>query len=291
MLGSNELPTDAVGKNENFPQQDFPEETRKCTFYDMTHSNNAARIRIWIRLKGGLEDQVHIVMVGHQELHEGFLQAINPLKKVPAFVTDSGLKLFESFVILQYLEDRFGSTTLPSLVLDTPDDRAFVNLLVRCHDLYISSPNCTQPNFSHTQGCMYLDPVPTEFTPASRTMDVGTRAAKLAEIHKQLTWLESQIRLPFLAGERITHADCTWFPSCIFMELLLPLVFDWSPVFYETVHFPKLTIWFAKCLENDHFALTRKEIYGALEQHRQKGRFVKVREVAQNNPDYKWTYI
>ena len=34
----------------------------------------------------------------------------------------------------------------------TPNDRAFVQLLVRIHDIYISSPNCTQPHFSHTQG-------------------------------------------------------------------------------------------------------------------------------------------
>jgi len=266
------------------------EASTKCVFYDMMHSNNAARIRIWIRLKN-LQETIHTVILQHDDMASEKLGEVSPYNKVPAFVTDSGLKLFESFVIMQYLEDRFGGSTQPSLVLDTPDHRAFVNLLVRCHDIYISSPNCTQPNFSHTQGCMYLDPYPTAFTPAVRTMDTVTRAAKLAEIYKQLTWLEGMVKLPFLAGDRITHADCTWFPSCVFMELLLPLVFDWSPIFHETDHFPKLTAWFRNCLNNKHFALTHTEIYGTLDQQRLQGRFENVRQVALNHPEYKWKYI
>eukprot|EP00971_Amphidinium_carterae_P347633 6489725-Amphidinium_carterae.1 len=38
-----------------------------------------------------------------------------------------------------------------------PQARARVNLLCSIHDLYIASPNCTQPNFSHTQGaCLHV---------------------------------------------------------------------------------------------------------------------------------------
>lgn len=265
--------------------------TAKCRFYDMLHSNNSARIRIWLRLKGGLEDVVERILVGHHELHEGVLEAVNPLKKVPALQTDKGLSLFESYVILEYLEDRFGTSTEPSLVLDNPDDRAFVQLLVRIHDLYIASPNCTQPQFAHTQGCMYLDAVPTKYTPASRTMDVATRAAKLKEIHKQLTWLEGQLRLPYMAGDRITHADCTWFPTCVFMELLLPYTFGWSPIFHEEQHFPKLTTWFHKCMKNEHFSKTYGEVHGTLKGHQEDGRFELVRKIPVDNPDYKWKYI
>ena len=42
----------------------------------------------------------------------------------------------------------------------------------------------------YTQGAMYLAPHATEFTPARRAMDRPTRAAKIAEIWKQLSWLE-----------------------------------------------------------------------------------------------------
>ena len=67
--------------------------------------------------------------------------------------------------------------------LATAEARAAVDRLVRVHDLYIASPNCTQPGFAHTQGAMYLAPYATPFTPAARAMgNRATRAAKIAEI-------------------------------------------------------------------------------------------------------------
>lgn len=191
--------------------------------------------------------------------------------------------IFESFVIMQYLEDRFGTQGTP-LTLDTPEDKAFVNLLVRCHDLYIASPNCTQPNFAHTQGCMYLAPHVTPHCSAERVMDAATRAAKLAEIWKQLNWLEDKIVGPFMAGERITHADLTWFPTSIFMEFMLPRVFDWSPIFYETETFPKLTAWFQHCMKNEVFAQTRQEIFEFWELKEKEGQFAPVAEDTKQNP-------
>ena len=277
-------------------------------------------------------------MLNHDDLSQGGkLQDITPLRKVPAFVTDSGLNLFESFVILSYLEDRFGEgrgrgnndssasaataaiPPPPRLVLDTPDERAFVQLLVRQHDIYISSPNCTQPHFSHTQGCMYLDPIPTKYTPARRTMpDPNVRASKLKEIYERLCWLEESIggcvsgastsgtstrMAPYMAGERITHADITWYPTCIFMEVLLPFCFDWSPIFYNDkdstvggngggiVCFPRLTKWFQHCSKNEHFASVRKDIYDVLTRQKEDGRFDGVRDVVQKHPELKWKYI
>ena len=67
---------------------------------------------------------------------------MNPLKKVPAFVTANGDTIFESFVNMQYLEDKYGHHGVP-LTPENPEEKAFVNLLVRVHDIYIASPNCT----------------------------------------------------------------------------------------------------------------------------------------------------
>lgn len=266
----------------------------KCIFYDVKHSNNSARIRLWLRLHSSLSEQIETVMLRHDDLEDGGkLAAINPLRKVPAFVTDTGMNLFESFVILSYLEDRFGGETDgPRLVMDTPESRAFVQLLVRTHDVYISSPNCTQPHFSHTQGCMYLDPVPTKYTPARRTMpDPQVRASKVKEIYERLSWLESTIQLPYMAGERMSHADITWFPTCVFMELLLPYVFNWSPVFRESEQFPRLTLWYATCCSNEHFASVREDISSVLIQQKEDGRFDGVREVAKSNSELRWRYM
>ena len=65
---------------------------RRCIFYDVKHSNNSARIRLWLRLGGGLEEHVKTIMLGHDDLDQGAkLKEVNPLKKIPAFVTDTGL--------------------------------------------------------------------------------------------------------------------------------------------------------------------------------------------------------
>ena len=69
-------------------------------------------------------------------------------------------------------------------MLESPEQRSFVELLVRVHDMYIASPNCTQPGFASTQGCMYLSPYVTEFCSVERIMDLDTRSKKLAEIWK-----------------------------------------------------------------------------------------------------------
>lgn len=265
--------------------------SRKCIFYDMVHSNNAARIRLWLKLKG-MEHVVETKLLTPEEIESEAYANINPLKKVPSLITDKGLKLFEAAVILQYLEDRFGSFGPPCLVLETsPDDRALVNLIVRCHDLYIASPNCAQPHFSHTQGCMYLDPHPTPFTPATRTMSAEIRAAKLCEIYQQLSWLEHTIKLPYMVGNIMTHADVTWFPTATFMELLLPMVFQWSAIFHEDETFPKLTRWFKKCLQNTHFLQIRREIRGTLLEQSRRGRFAPVQREAQEHVEYMWKYI
>ena len=90
---------------------------------------------------------------------------------------------------------------------------------------------------------MYLSPHVTPWCSAERCMDPKTRAAKIAEIWKQLTWLEDQVQGPYLAGDEITHADITWYPTTIFMEFMLPKAFGWPQIFHETEHFPKLTKW------------------------------------------------
>ena len=90
----------------------------------MIHSNNARRIRLWIELKG-LGFLFDTRVITYPDLQTEEYKRINPLKKVPAFINSEGETIFESFVIMQYLEDKFGHFG-PSFVLETPEDRAFV---------------------------------------------------------------------------------------------------------------------------------------------------------------------
>jgi hypothetical protein len=54
---------------------------KKCIFFDMQHSNNAARVRLWLRLKG-LYDMVDVKLLGHDDVESDAYEQINPLKKV-----------------------------------------------------------------------------------------------------------------------------------------------------------------------------------------------------------------
>jgi len=64
----------------------------------MKHSNNAARIRLWMNLKrpGGMSDLVETRMVQYTDLKTRAFTAINPLKKVPALIRADGATVFES---------------------------------------------------------------------------------------------------------------------------------------------------------------------------------------------------
>ena len=137
-------------------------------------------------------------------------------------------------------------------------------------------------------------------------MNIQTRAAKVAEIYNQLCWLEENGKFaPYLGSNRLTHADLTWFPTAVFMELLLPLVFDWTPVFVAgnedkatpaTIgqqEFLRLGGWFRRCLAADPcFVKTRQEIRGTLLNQKERGRFAAVKETVEaHSEEFKWKYV
>ena len=271
----------------------------KPIFYDMKHSNNAARIRIWLDLKE-LHQEVDTKWVKYDDLQSEEFAKVNPLRKVPGLILPSGDTIFESSVILDYLEDKYSNFIPPSrteplsLQPSTPEERAKMRLSVRIHDLYIASPNCTQPGFTHTQGAMYLAPYETRHCSAERAINRGDRAKKLKEMWSQLCWLERSIegggKGGFLVGDRISHADLTWFPTAVFMEYLLPRVFGWECIFRDSQNtFPKLHQWYKTCEENPHFAKVREDIWGHWEEKNEEGQFDSIREETLDKT-FKWVY-
>ena len=65
-------------------------ESNKPVFYDMKHSNNAARIRLWRQMKEGMPSQIERHVVTYPELKTAEFAALNPLKKVPALIRTDG---------------------------------------------------------------------------------------------------------------------------------------------------------------------------------------------------------
>lgn len=276
----------------------------KPVFFDMVHSNNAARVRLWMQLKkpGGMEEAIESRIVKYPDLQTAEFAALNPLKKVPALIRADGTTVFESNVILSYLEDKYKEEG-PSLEPPTPEGRQSMQLLCRIHDLYIASPNCTAAGFSHSQGSMYLS---NKWHGVARGMDLPTRAAKVAELWRQLSWLEQQVaavqktpaRGPHLLGEQLTLADLTWFPTCVFMEFMLPRVFGWPHIFDPIstapapTPFPALAAWYTAVQESAAFRSVRTDIWEYWEQMEAAGQFQPIIDEIESNtdPTLKFTY-
>ena len=246
-------------------------------------------IRLYLACSG-LTEKVDTKWVTYATLNsEEFLRA-NPLKKVPAFINEDGEGIFESQVILEYVRDKYGGMIAPNqrhFELDTPEERAFVNLLCRVHDIYISSPNCTAPGFSHSQGAMYLPPYANKQVAAVRCMpDRSVRAAKIAELWKQRTWLDEKLKGPYLAGDRLSFADFTWFPTLTFMEYMLPNVFGWD----LAKGTPRLEKWYADIQTTDPaFKKVRDDIYDFWTTKDKEGQFDEIRGELRDD-QYKWVY-
>mmetsp|Transcript_23064 Transcript_23064/g.73189 ORF Transcript_23064/g.73189 Transcript_23064/m.73189 type:complete len:179 (+) Transcript_23064:14-550(+) len=134
----------------------------RLTFYDRGSSNNAARIRLWMYLEGA-ESAITVVPVTHAEQRSEEYRSVNPFMKCPAltihFSDGSSSWLAEAAIILEYLSDTHRRPWSRCYLPHDPELRAHVRLVVRCHDLYLASPNCSQPGpFTHTQGCMRVPP-------------------------------------------------------------------------------------------------------------------------------------
>mmetsp|Transcript_28286 Transcript_28286/g.76130 ORF Transcript_28286/g.76130 Transcript_28286/m.76130 type:complete len:495 (-) Transcript_28286:420-1904(-) len=180
----------------------------------------------------------------------------------------------------------------------TPEGRQEMELLKRIHDLYIASPNCTAPGFSHSQGAMYLS---TGWHGAARGMDLKSRSAKLAEIWKQLNWLEAELARgpgPYMVGEQLTLADLTWFPTCVFMEYMLPRVFSWPQLFdpaavSPATPFPNLARWYTSMQElHQAFQAVHADIWTYWEEMDAAGQFKPILEelAANEDPGLKFQY-
>ena len=123
------------------------------------------------------------------------------------------------------------------------------------------------------------------FHGAARGMDLKTRAAKVAEIWKQLNWLEGYAEPgdSYLCGAELTLADFTWFPTAVFMEYMLPRVFGWPQIFAPPVDenphiFPKMAAWFGKCKAVPAFAEVHREIWAFWEGKEAEGQFQHISE-------------
>jgi glutathione S-transferase len=123
--------------------------------------------------------------------------AINPIGKVPCLVTDDGLSLPESEVIVEYIEDAYPK---PALRARKPEERAKIRLISRINDLYLV------PAMGKTFGLL------------APTRDPAAVESAIADINKALGHLEVYMSgKKHAAGPKFTIADCAITPVLFFI--------------------------------------------------------------------------
>lgn len=106
---------------------------------------------------------------------------------------------------------------------------------------------------------------------------------------------------PYLAGDLLTHADMTWYPTVCFMEYMLPLNFGWTRVFDtvligeqhgdEETPFPHLARWFRHMTDHfPEFAAVREGVLGFFGAKDGEGMFEALREEVKTQAGLKWRY-
>jgi glutathione S-transferase len=130
---------------------------------------------------------------------EEFL-AVNPIGKVPCLVTETGLRLPESEVIVEYIEDAYPK---PLLRPRKPEERAHVRLISRVNDIYLV------PAMSKV------------FAVMGPKRDASAVAAALEDVNKALGHLEAYVAgKKHIAGNKFTVADCAVTPVLFFITRL-----------------------------------------------------------------------
>jgi len=160
---------------------------------------------------------------------------INPQGLYPACICSDGTQLFESTVIVRYLQDKYASLLSESFVGATVAERTKANLIISIHDQYISGVNCTQPNFYSNQAIVYKPDMPLE-----------ERKARFADIKKQFDTLEGLLDAagPYAAGPTLSLADVCLYPTVAILGAFGDAsILGANPIAGK----PKLSAWFAKC--------------------------------------------
>jgi glutathione S-transferase len=175
--------------------------------YGVDLSPFVQRVKIQIAAKG-LE--VEYLPPPGGDLKSAEFLAINPLGKVPCLVTDSGMNLPESEVILEYLEDAFPK---PALRPRKPEDRAAIRLIARINDIYLG------PAMNRVFGLL------------SPNRDPAAVEAALADVNKALGQLEGVMSgKKHAASAKFSTADCSITPSLFFVVRILPNLGVKSPL-------------------------------------------------------------
>ena len=231
----------------------------------------------------GLEEQVDLKTPGDfGGTSSPQYRALNPQGKIPVLLLPDGTAFFEARVILNYLAEKYADVG-PAVGAATPEERALAAMITQVHDIYIASPNSSDPSVTATQGAMYK---------GVDAIDAASRAAKFAELDKQLDVLESLLSKegPYAAGASLTEADFSLYPTvCVFMWHMLCAIYTWPNPLWPGRR-PKLFEWQEKVSALPAAQRVRKEVMAGIEAWVTAKRFDPIKEQIAAHPELKWVF-
>jgi glutathione S-transferase len=165
---------------------------------------NPRMVRMFMAEKGIDVPKVEVDLLAGENRRDPYLGA-NPSGQMPALELDDGTVVAEITAICEYL-DEIGKG--PSLIGDTPSERAATRMWVRRIDLNIVEPAAN--GFRFSEGIKL-------FQNRIRCIPEAAEGLK-ATAKDKLAWLDGLMAgKPFVAGNKLTMADILLFAFVDFM--------------------------------------------------------------------------
>ena len=167
---------------------------------------NPRVVRMFMAEKGIDLPKVDVDLRGGENRREPYLK-VNPSGQCPALELDDGTVLAEVTVICEYLDEVNKGT--PSLIGDTPAERAATRMWTRRVDLNIVEPALN--GFRFAEGLKMFQ---------NRVHCIPQAADDLkATAREKLAWLERQMAgKTYIAGSKVSLADIFLFPMLDFLK-------------------------------------------------------------------------
>ena len=167
---------------------------------------NPRMVRMFMAEKGFDVAKVEVDLRGGENRREPYASKVNPAGQCPALELDDGTVLAEITAICEYVDEKKKDT--PSLIGDTPEERAKTRMWTRRIDLNIVEPALN--GFRFSQGLKLFE---------NRVRCIPEAADGLkATAQDKLKWLDGLMGAKaFVAGDKLTMADILLFTMVDFM--------------------------------------------------------------------------
>jgi glutathione S-transferase len=161
---------------------------------------NPRMVRMFMAEKGIDIPKVEVDLRHGENRKEPYISNVNPAGQIPALELDDGTVIAEITAICEYVDEL--KSDKPSLIGNTPQERAITRMWTRRIDLNIAEPGAN--GFRFSEGLKIFE---------SRVRCIPEAAEGLkATAREKLAWLDGLMGAkPFIAGIKLTMADILLF--------------------------------------------------------------------------------